>query len=52
MPSLSKGLIRHGIRTAHLWQSRQAEARKRNFTSWGMMAERKNGRGTSAIWRS
>ena len=41
-----------GSRTAHLWQSRQAEAQKRNFTSWGMMAERKNGSGTSAILQS
>ena len=26
--------------------------RKHNFTSWGMMAERKSGSGTSVIWQS
>ena len=52
MPRLSKGLILHGIRTysgteeaeLHIFGSQgKAEVRKRNFTSWGMMA---------AVWQS
>ena len=30
----------------------KADVRKRNFTSWGTMTERKNGSGTSRIWQS
>ena len=61
MPRLYKGLILHGIRTysgtekaeLHIFDSQgKAEVRKRNFTCWGMMAERKSGSGTSAIWQS
>ena len=60
MPRLSKVLILHGIRTyysgteeaeLHIFGSQcKADVRKRNFTSLGMMTERENGSGTSAIW--
>ena len=48
MPRLSKGLIIHGIRTysgteeaeLHIFGSQcKTEVRKRNCTSWGMMAD-------------
>ena len=61
MPRLSKVLILHGIRTysgteeadLHIFGSQcKADVRKRNFTSWGMMTERKSGSGTLAIWQS
>ena len=52
MPRLSKGLNLHGIRTYSVTEEAElhnfgsqgkAEVRKRNFTSWGMMPERKGG---------
>ena len=61
MPRFSKGLILHGLRTysgteeaeLHIFGSHgKAGVQKGNFTSWGMMTERKSGSGTSAIWHS
>ena len=59
MPRLSKGLILHGIRTCngteeaelHIFGS-QGKQKCGSVTSWVMMAERKSGSGTSAIWQS
>ena len=61
MPFLSNGLNLHGIRAyrvtkeakLHIFGSQgKTEVRKRNFTSWGMMTERKSGSETLAIWQS